>query len=1066
MNNIQDFEKRFSLSQDRLVGEGGFGKVYLSYDKHLDLEVAIKKSDVKTDERYNLYTEFKRISNLPAHANIANYIACFRIKESSLTQTDFAVLQYYPLGNLKQLIKANKLNYSQKLDLIKGILQGLKFLHDNNIIHRDIKPPNVLIAKRKYEDIYIPKITDFGISRIINEFNEKSSIRTEFKMGQNEFTAPELSINKVSRLRSNADLYSAGMLIYFILTEKMPFNLSKYDTPERREAELYQLTHKQFNPHKTLDDFDKLPVEFQTLLIKLLKINPEERIKTAQEAIELLPGNLTDKTLIDQNDDTTISVGNDIVGVDDILVEIEEPVDSKTENEAWSFVKISNSISALKEFIIKYPNSQFAESAKGIIERLEQKAKKEDDDWNLALAKNKLDDYDSFINKYPESDRSREAKRKIFEISDEIAWKKAKEINTEKNYQKYLERFKEGNFINSAKVALLILDGKKAYENLKKEVITSNSSNKEVVKMLLQKITKFQNDYPDAAKEIADDIHTLKKSVNLNRQMYIEFDKLSLSSSAKEIESFEKKYPKHSFTSELNKLKDEIKENFAWSEAQRINTIDSYQNYMNKFALGKFISEAVKKKQVLQENQLWGDSIQKNTVSAYNNFINTFPESKYAKVANGRLNQLLEEQEWEKAKKTEFYEDFKKKFPKSKYVHEINKIHQSKHENELWQTAKRKDDINGYEEYIKLGKTHLFEARERLTELIEERDWTKLHKSQDPKIEDYYAFIKEYPSGKYSNLANNKIDQIKKELSHAEILSITDPILIAEKCKNYLKYQKSVQIEELYKQNDQSLWQLVDTKNQRKLYNKYIELYPEGKYKENAHEKLNQIISNRKSKKKKHTLFYIVTLLTIIGLWLLWYNFMQPSNNLINKYDSNPSTYNLIKLMNYKAAKNINDPKVISYKQIAIDSLDDMDVKKFTEIYNMSNNEVKKIIFTQYSKHLEEKFHALKTDKFNFLMTWNVFPICENILKKWKLINSNSENKNMEIWITENEANIKKAAFVSITNAERALKSFKTEFCNNFDEYKRTYQTILNISVYFNDNTLKNDTKKIINACK
>ena len=1064
MNTIQEFEKRFSLSQDRLVGEGGFGKVYLSYDKHLDLEVAIKKSDVKTDERYNLYTEFKRISQLPAHANIANYIACFRIKESSLTQTDFAVLQYYPLGNLKQLIQSNKLNYDQKLDLIKGILQGLKFLHDNNIIHRDIKPPNILIAKRKYDEIFIPKITDFGISRIVNEFNEKSSIRTEFKMGQNEFTAPELSINKVPNLRPNADLYSAGMLIYFILTEKMPFNLAQYDTPERREAELYQLTHTQFDPNQSLEGFTKLPGEFQYLLKQLLKIDPNQRIKTAQEAIDLLPGSLEDKTEIEQDEETVISEAPQMLA-DEIVVEVEPPINRNTENEAWSFVKISNSISALKEFISKYPESQFADNAKELIDDLEQKAKKEDDDWNLALAKNKLDDYDSFINKYPDSDRAKDAKRKIYEISDEIAWKKAKESNVEKDFQKYLERFQQGNFVNHAKAAILILDGKKAFDSLKKEVISSHSTDKKKIQEILAKIKKFQEDFPDAAKELTDEVDTLKKSVNLNRQMFVAFDQLNLKSTAKEIENFEKQFPNHSFSSELNKLKEEIKENNAWIEAQRTNTIESYQNYLNEFPLGKYVTEATKKKKILQENQLWSEAIQNNSIDAYDNFIKTFPESKYAKVAKGRLENLIEEQEWEKAKRTQFYDDFKKRFPQSKYIDEINQIRQSKQEIELWQTAKRRDDIASYESYIKVGKNHLFEARERLTELVEERDWTVLHKAENRKIDDYYAFIKQHPSGKYVNIAKNKIEQIKKEASHAQILSLSNPIEIAEQCRNYLQYQKSPQIEEFYRQNDRKLWQYIDPKNQRRLYSKYLELYPEGQFKKEAEEKINQIVSAGKTKKKS-TAIYAVLAIVVAGLGFVGYNFTQQSSDPVQQYKNVPNTHNLVEVMNAKAAENSDDPQLMNYKQILLDSLDNMSVEKFVETYQKSNEQVKNFVFVDYASQLEQEFMALKTDEFNFLMTWKIFPKCRDNFKKWELINANSKNRTMESWVTETEADIKKAAFVSITNAESALESFKTDFCNSFEDYKPTYQTTLEIAEYFNDNALKNDTQKILNACK
>lgn len=1065
MNSIQEFERRFSLSKDRLVGEGGFGKVYLSYDKHLDLEVAIKKSDVKSDERYNLFTEYKRISKLPAHANIANYIACFRIKESSLTSTDFAVLQYYPLGNLKQLIKSKKLNLNQKHDLIEGILKGLKFLHENNIIHRDIKPPNILIAKRKYEDTYIPKITDFGISRIVNEFNEKSSIRTEFKMGQNEFTPPELSINKVPNLRPNADLYSAGMLMYFILTEMMPFNLAKYDTPEKREAELYQLTHKQFDPQTVLEKFNEIPKGYHQVLTQLLKVNPQERIKTAEQALALLPKRPDAPIDLDVQEITTITSDDTIVeDMEGLEIMVEEPTFSNTEKEAWSFVKISNSISALKEFIIKYPNSSFADQAKDMVEDLENKAKKEEEDWNLALAKNKLDDYDSFINKYPESEKAIEAKKKIFEISDEIAWKKAQENNTEKDYQKYIERFKSGNFVKNARVALLVIEGKSAYERLKVEVVSSESHSANQINGLLKKIQDFQQKYPDASKELSNEIEVLKKSINHNSQMFLAFDKINTKSDLSAIAKFEKQFPNHPFSKELDNLKSEIQERKLWASTKKSNTIDAYQNYIEKYPLGKFVSEAVASKQSIEEVQLWNVTTQKNTIEAYDNFIKTFPESKYSKVANTRMETLLEEQEWQKAKQTQYFEDFKKSFPHSKYIDEINRIQQSKKENEIWDIAQSRDSIQGYEQYIKTGKLHLVEARERLKQLKEEKDWIELHKNRNPKIEDYYQFAKIYPTGKYISVANQKIENLKNEAIHAQILSLKDPFEIAEKSQNYLQYQKSKQIETFYQQNDLNLWRLVDQQNNKKSYEKYIQLYPKGNKTEEAKNKIQEISSSKNKKVKTSSIWVLSSIAVIVALFFISKYFIN-ANNRTNIYKENPTTVNLVNLMNETVVNNPDDKQLILQKQELTDSLKKMNTKHFSDAYQQSNEELKKYVFTDFSAQLENEFNTLKTDEFNYLTTWKVYPKCQELYNKWQIINPQNISTPMQTWVTETESDLKKSAFISITNGENALESFRTEFCNRFEQYKPTYETTKEIAIYFGEEALKNDTENILNAC-
>jgi serine/threonine protein kinase len=165
--NQEDFKKRYKYdpSTDRL-GEGGFGEVFKTYDTFLDKWIAIKISKVRADfQEIRLKNEVDLLNQLPAHPNVARYEECYTFRTIS-GEHDFAILQYYEAGNLLQVLKKYDLSLSQKYYLLSGLLEGIRFIHSQGIIHRDLKPQNVLIVCR--DNNYIPKITDFGISKKLN----------------------------------------------------------------------------------------------------------------------------------------------------------------------------------------------------------------------------------------------------------------------------------------------------------------------------------------------------------------------------------------------------------------------------------------------------------------------------------------------------------------------------------------------------------------------------------------------------------------------------------------------------------------------------------------------------------------------------------------------------------------------------------------------------------------------------------------------------------------------------------------------------------------------------------
>jgi serine/threonine protein kinase len=266
----QEFLQRYKLQ--RIIGKGAFGIVSEYYDNIENISVAVKETDVKDKDTDlgSLFYEYELITkktNYQLHPNILYYKDYLRVNESGKVK-DVVIMPLYK-WNLHTLLTEKKINNEQLTEvqiesLVVGILNGIDFLHKNNIIHRDIKPENILIAYDTQADLYIPKIADFGISSAVETQTGTSVILTQGRAGNQEFSPPE--VHNGGDIRFNADLWSFGLVVYYIFRLEIPFK-NELDVAKGFENNLLY----------------NLPFKYAQIINKCLVNNSASRVKSSEE---------------------------------------------------------------------------------------------------------------------------------------------------------------------------------------------------------------------------------------------------------------------------------------------------------------------------------------------------------------------------------------------------------------------------------------------------------------------------------------------------------------------------------------------------------------------------------------------------------------------------------------------------------------------------------------------------------------------------------------------------------------------------------------------------------------
>lgn len=281
------------------IGEGGMAIVYKARDNKLNRLVAVKILKKEFANNKDISDKFKKEATALANFSDANIVNILDVGHEEEGNIDYFVMEYVSGKTLKELIVENgKLNYTVSIGIATQIAKALECAHKNNIIHRDVKPQNILVTESG-----MVKVTDFGIAK---SSTSATITNTTTIMGSAHYLSPEQAKGTFIDLRS--DIYSLGIVLYEMVTGILPFDAESPVTIALKHIQSEPIDPKKYAP--------SIPDGLNNLIIKCMSKEPINRYQNCRELIN-------DLQKIKENPNTSI---NAKMKYDDDRTIIMEPI--------------------------------------------------------------------------------------------------------------------------------------------------------------------------------------------------------------------------------------------------------------------------------------------------------------------------------------------------------------------------------------------------------------------------------------------------------------------------------------------------------------------------------------------------------------------------------------------------------------------------------------------------------------------------------------------------------------------------------------------------------------------
>ena len=251
------------------IGQGGMGQVFKAVHEMLGRESAVKvlPRHKSTDEAIE---SFRREIRAQAKLDHPNLVRAFDAGEDG--NVHYLVVEYVPGTDLRRLVRTKgKLTVQQAANVIKQAAEGLGHAHHRGLIHRDIKPGNILVTSDG-----VAKLSDLGLAFYLNDNTDPRAGKI---VGTADYLSPE-QIRTPNNITRVCDIYSLGCTLYYAVTGKVPFPGGTPKSKARRHLEETPWHPRRFN--------EEVSDDFVDLIGDMMEKDPKERIQTAAEVAERL----------------------------------------------------------------------------------------------------------------------------------------------------------------------------------------------------------------------------------------------------------------------------------------------------------------------------------------------------------------------------------------------------------------------------------------------------------------------------------------------------------------------------------------------------------------------------------------------------------------------------------------------------------------------------------------------------------------------------------------------------------------------------------------------------------
>ena len=260
-----------------LIGRGGMAEVHLGFDTRLSRVVAIKmlRRDLALDSIFQ--ARFRREAQSAASLNHPNIVAVYDTGEEIVSDATnrsiaipYIVMEYVEGHTVKELISdGTAVPINEAIEIVSGVLSALQYSHDNHLVHRDIKPGNIMLTS----DGKV-KVMDFGIARALTD-SQATMTQTNAVVGTAQYLSPEQARGETVDERS--DLYSTGVVLFELLTGRPPFK------GDSAVAVAYQ--HVEQIPPTPSSILSDIPDSLDRVVLKALAKNRDDRYRSAAEML-------------------------------------------------------------------------------------------------------------------------------------------------------------------------------------------------------------------------------------------------------------------------------------------------------------------------------------------------------------------------------------------------------------------------------------------------------------------------------------------------------------------------------------------------------------------------------------------------------------------------------------------------------------------------------------------------------------------------------------------------------------------------------------------------------------